>query len=543
MRTVDVPRRRFAIEAGAAAFLVLLHLVLYRKIFRLWWVYDDSNLLLTMFNNAFSKVWLSHDVWPQQLFTPLMYTAFKALWALFGIDPLRWWAMHLALACVTAISLYAAARRFLDVGPSLAGATIFAVGVPLCSLVTQLSTIHYFIALTFCSFATIAWVASMQRQRIAFALLSALLYFAALLAKEIAAPLPLLLVFLPAGDVRTRWRRIPAHAFALIVYLLWRRMVIGTALGAYSWVIDRNELPAVLLHLPWKLLRAAAGRNLPLGLLLIAAMGIVIATALRRRNRIYLMLAALAAAIGPILLVAKDIHPRYTVALWLVWAFAFAAAAGALANGRLRVALLIVIPLLAIVVNRQEWGREFTIRQQMSDEARFFFDIEPGGMLRRPATPPPVMREWYGIKAKLGKPAGAICFYDDYYLCANDVTGRRVWEYDTSKRMLVEISPDIPRIAQQHCSSIRTTAPLSATFDINGDELHWDLGPYDQGRYSALLGEGLEAWELPRRSALNLHGAFQLALRVRYDSPEGWTTYSPVFALDFAKQTDVAWRR
>lgn len=533
-------------DAVAVAVLVLAHLVLYRKVVRLWWVYDDSNLLRFLFETHWTDAWVSRDVWPQQLFTPLMFTAFEAQWALFGIDPSRWYVVHLALACVTAIALYAAARMHLDAGPSLAGAVVFIVGTPLCSLVTQLSTVHYFIAITLGALSVMAWTAGRWR-------VSAFLYFFALLAKEIMAPLPLLLWFLPRASAEegrpgeapgAPQKRILFHVLALAAYLVWRRVVIGAFLGAYSWVIELHEWPRLLVLLPWKVIKAASGKHLTLGLVLITLMAIVIAMAMRNRRAVVLLIVALAVAFGPILPVAKDIHPRYAVMPWMAWSFAFAAAAATLRASRVRTTLLVIVPLLAIVVNRQEWGREIGIRQQMSDEARFFFhDMPPHGLLRRPATPPPVMREWNLIKSRVGKPTGATCFYDDFYLCVNDVRGRPVWEYDPATRALIDVTAKIPDVARSHCPAIRTAAPLTVRFDIRGQELHWEFGPYAGGRYSALLGEGLEAWEMPRRSALNLPGVAALSVRVRYESPEGWTTYSDPIGLDFARQADVTWRR
>lgn len=533
-------------DAAAAAALVLLQLVLYRKVLRLWWVYDDSNLLRFLFDTRWTDAWVSREVWPQQLFTPLMFTAFELQWAAFGIDPSRWYVVHLALSCVTAIALYAAARRFFDVGPSLAGAAIFIVGTPLCSLVTQLSTVHYFLAITLGALSVIAWTAGR-------AWVSAVLYFVALLAKEIVAPLPLLLWFLPGGATAASAVGRPAgeapaaplkHLVALGVYLIWRRAVIGAFLGAYSWVIEPGEWPRLLALLPWKVIQAAAGKGLILGLILIAIMAIVIALALRDRRAVVLLLVALAVAFGPILPVAKDIHPRYAVMPWMAWSFAFAAAVAMIRDGRVRTALLVIVPLLAIVVNRQEWGREIGIRQRMSAESRFFFEaMPPNGLLRLPATPPPNMREWNLIKTRLGKPAGATCFYDDYFLCANDVAGRPVWEYDDAARTLVDVTAKIPAIAKSHCSAIRAEAPLSVRFDIRQQELHWEFGPYAEGKYSALLADGLEAWDMPRRSALNLPGVATLSVRVRYESPQGWTTYSPPIGLDFVKQADASWQR
>jgi len=510
-------------DFAAAALLLLLELVLYRKILRLWWVYDDSSLFRIILETRPLEAWTSARVWPQQLFTPLMMSAFEAQYALFGLDAHRWYIVFLAIIAITSIAIYAAARQYLEVPYALAGTTLFLLGTPLCSLVTQLSTVHYFIALTFGSLALIAWSKRLDA-------LSAVLFFVAILAKEIIVPLPLLLLFLPP---RRELRRLITHAIALVVYFAWRRAVIGTFLGAYSWIIGRDEWPRLALLLPWKVIKAAAGPHLAIGLVLLAVMAIVIAARIRNYP---LLLVALAVAIGPILPVSKDLHPRYIVAFWLAWSFAFAAA-------RPHWAFLVAVPLLAIVVNRQEWGKEIVLRQRMSAEAEFYLQMASDDLLRLPATPPPVMREWNVIKTHLGMPPSGPYFYDDFYLCVNDVSGRDVWEYDPRQRIIINVSARIPTIAKNHCSSMRNAAPLSARFHFGHSEMHWDFGPYASGRYSILLGDGHEAWVMPRQDALNLPVVHALAVRVRYESPQGWTTYSPVIEIDDQRKCDVAWRR
>jgi hypothetical protein len=54
---------------------------------------------------------------------------------------------------------------------------------------------------------------------------------------------------------------------------------------------------------------------------------------------------------------------------------------------------------------------------------------------------------------------------------------------------------------------------------------------------------GIQAFEIPRHDALNLPGMSGIAMRIRYDSPAGWTTYSPEIAIDFARNPVVKWRR
>ena len=48
---------------------------------------------------------------------------------------------------------------------------------------------------------------------------------------------------------------------------------------------------------------------------------------------------------------------------------------------------------------------------------------------------------------------------------------------------------------------------------------------------------------MPGKDAYRVGGMPGIALRVRYDAPEGWTTYSPELVLDFAKQPHYEWQR
>ncbi len=207
-------------------------------------------------------------------------------------------------------------------------------------------------------------------------------------------------------------------------------------------------------------------------------------------------------------------------------------------------ALMAIVPLLMIVVNRQEWGYELGRSQRMSDEARFFFDMPPGTLLRGPIVPPAAMGEVNWLKTiHLRKPSGAMYFYDDYYLCANDVTGRRTWEYAPDRRAIVEITSGLPGLAQRHCGAIRNDVALFAEFDYRDASLFWKFGPYREGRYRVLFVNGQQAFDVPREAGFRLPDLPGLTLRIRYDSPEGWTTYSPDIALDFVRRPRMAWRR
>jgi hypothetical protein len=528
----------------AVFVLGILHLLLYRKVVRLWWTYDDVNNLRSVIQFPFHSPFVDGRVWPQQLFTPFMLLAAEAKLAMFGFDTSGWYVAHLVLAVAATLAVYAALRCFIEPVPALAGTAVYVAGVPYTAIVVQLSTVHYSIAVGFAACAVITYVVALRRSLRIVAAGSAVLYLAAMLAKEIAVPLPLVIIALPVRDLRTRMRYAAPHALALLLYFAWRHAVLGTFLGAYSWVIEPDEWPRLIGLLPWKVARASLGPNVILNLLLVALIVMAVAAAIRTRHALALLLVAAMVTLAPVLPVSKELHRRYALGPWLAVSIAFAIAIHLLGKRRLAMVLLCTVPALAIVVNRQQWGREFGLRMRMSDEARFYFEMPEGGLLRNPATAAPTMRELSWLKTEvLHQTAGGTAFYDDYFLCVNDATGKRVWQYEPEKRAVVEITSRIAGIAKRHCSSIRNDVPLSATFWYARSALRWDLGPYREGRYSALLANGLQAGEIQPRDGLYLPGATGVAVRVRYESPDGWTTYSPELALDFVRQPRMNWSR
>ncbi|HEV7425206.1 MAG TPA: hypothetical protein VGQ46_02480 [Thermoanaerobaculia bacterium] len=534
-------RRPAAVDAFACAALVILTVLLYRRVLGLWLTYDDANILRTTFDYPFLDVFTNPRVWPQQLFTPLLMVAFHVMRRVFGFDPGRFYVLQLAIAALTFVLVYAAVRQFLDWKRAFAAAALFALGPPVCSVVVQLSTIHYLLAIAFCALAVIAYAAAVRRLSVAMNVVSVLCYLLAMLSKEVAIPLPLLLIALPLRDARTRMRFAIGHGVAAITYFLWRHAVLGTFLGAYGWQIDAAEWPRLLVLLPLRIMEGAAGAGLTAGLLVIVLMTLTIAFAIRSRGALVLLVVAIVVAGAPLIPLAKEVNRRYVAVPWLAWSIAFAAATTR-RDKRLAVALLVGVPLLAIAANRAEWRKEFPLRRRMSEEARFYFyDMPPDALLRNALIPPAALGEVQWLRTiHFGRPAGG-WFYDDIFLCSGGVGGKRVFGFEGHQ--IVDMTPRIGDIAKQFCGSIRNDPPLSADFRFRNPALYWSLGPYADGKYSAVIANGVQAFEIPRRDALKLPGMPGITLRIRYDSPAGWTTYSPEIAIDFVRHPDVNWHR
>ena len=532
-------RRRLAIDAAIVTLLAGVVWVLYHKVTNLWLTLDDAYTIHVTVEHGLRSFFFDGAVWPQKLYTPLLLVATEGELGAFGLDIARWYLVQLAMTAASVVAFYALMRLYFDQLAASAAALMFVVAVPLCSLTMSLSGVHYFVAFVLGAVATIAYVMALRRDRFPIALLSALLYLIGMLAKETVVPLAILLPFLPERDWRARARFAVPHGAALVAYLALRRTVIGTFIGGYGWAILPGEWPRLIVTLPWRLALAMGG----IGPLLLIAIGVVFA--LRNRRAVVLFIVALALAIGPIVPVSKVMQPRFALMPWLVLSITFVAGVRTLNRRAVATALLVVAPLVTIAANRREWRDEFNLTRRMSDEARFFFfDIPPNGLLRAPAVPPAAMGELNWLKTTyMHRQAGASWFYDDFFLCSAGTNGKRAWQYDPASRVIVELTPGLAQNSQRFCGAIHTAAPLSVEFHHRGETLVWHFGPDPDGAYRVLLANGQQAFDVPAVAAFRVGDLPGITLRVRYQSPSGWVTYSPDFALDFVRHPDVSWHR
>ena len=76
-----------------------------------------------------------------------------------------------------------------------------------------------------------------------------------------------------------------------------------------------------------------------------------------------------------------------------------------------------------------------------------------------------------------------------------------------------------------------------------GTGISWSMGPYADGRYRFVLGDGAVAFGMPRTGGFLLRQLAPISLRVKYEAPEGWVTYSPELRIDPATKEVVRLRR
>jgi hypothetical protein len=574
----------------ATVALAGLPWALYGAALGLWWTQDDFFQLRFASDHGPAEYSLDPEVWrrlPNRVLSPLLFASYDLDLALAGLHPPAFYAHQLLALGLAALALYGVLRLWLAPGWCLAGGVVFLLGPPVAALAPALMARHYPEAVLLALLSAGAFVAAERRSgsagedgrpqavagaepvanlgapaAAAWALtgLSAVLYLAACLAKEIAVPLPALLALLPAGRPRSRLRLLVPHGAGLVLYLGYRIWMLGTPLGGYGWVVTAGEWPGLALRLPARLAREVAGPG-PWGWAVLAglAAGVLLHAARGRRAAALLGVGVLAAVL-PILPVAAEVAPRYAVPAWLILAAALPGAAHRLAggagrgSGRRRAALGVALTLLlaaAFAANRQAWSRHYGLAARMSAENRGFLELGPGEHIRHPAGPTAAMEALPGFaRDLLGRRAEGGWFYDDLYLCERPRTVRGVWSYDPSANRLRDVSHELPTLRRRHCGAIRWRAPLEAAFRWRGDVLSWELGPYDdaggpagpgEGGYAVLFEDGRARIPVPRRGAFGVGPRGEMTIRLAFASPENWTTYSP--PLELREGEDLTWRR
>jgi hypothetical protein len=529
-----------------AAILITVAL-LYRKVTRLWWIWDDTYLLHIVSEHRLLDYFRDGSVWlsmPQQLFTPLLTASYHLELALFGLRPVPFYVVHLIELAAIATALAFALRLWMSREAAACAAFLFLVGTPTAVMATQLMLMHYIESVLLSIIAAALFARGVRSGRKLPAIASALLYLLAMLAKEIAVPLVLVLLILPERDLRARLRAMWPHGLALVIYFAWRYAILGKLIGGYAWTFGPGEIPMLLMRTLGRIAGTFAGPRLAMGIPLVLLVVVGIVLRIRSRFSVVAIAIAFAAAIAPIVPVAVHYENRFAWCAWTCAAIVFAAGTDTLRNRRLALSMMIAAPLLGAMVNRQQWKSEFILAKRMSDEGRVFTDLEAADFIRAPAIPPGEMFQVAWVKEfLLHRPAGTMWFCDDLYLCSGN-RPRRVFGYDERTKQVREMTAEIPAIASRYCASIRPNEPLALHFHYGllRHLLTWDLGPYDAG-YRVVSGNGFLAYDVERHDGLQLFGMKELKLQVRYRSPQGWVTYSPELSLDFSRDQELTWRR
>ncbi|MFH1969995.1 MAG: hypothetical protein ABIJ53_06720 [Verrucomicrobiota bacterium] len=555
----------------AALALAAATWMLYGSVCSGWWHYDDAAHLWFVIRH--DRIWQYFAMpevsraFSEASLVPWAAMLYRLIYVFCGIEhPGAAYAMQL-------LSLFAVAwmtRVLLGLWVCTAwawlGAFLFLLGAPVMHVAHELMTVHYVQGLFFALIAAYGFVCALRSRTWWPAVAGGFCYLLAVTAKEIYLPLPILLLFLPESTWKQRGLKALPFLIVLTAYLPWRWFMLGALVGGYQSHAPGPGIVQVcqaLWHIPVMILGAdGLGR----GVMIAGLGGLALLVGLGWRKIAFGLvgLFALLGPLAPLTLFPGLVSPnRYLLVVWWGMATACALIMERLSCGHrwrghswqvwVALALWAAVSLAAGREMLREQRRSQSWIDSYETQGRFLWAASGDRIfLIRP--PFHVARYVAAIKRELGGVGSAPIVIDDHadleiqtrlglvYGAAR--SNASVWAYNESCRRMEEITEEFRRQqAESRARVLESALRIDLRFEKHAAQ--WRLGPYEQGNYLMVrLAEGrvLDRIIFLPQGQRDATGGGVFDFFLRYDSPEDWTTYSPVLRFDRQKG-GVVWRR
>jgi hypothetical protein len=561
---MSMPDRRDAAWCGRAdlaAALALLLLVIgcWHGITAAFWRADDPALVLHALQSPGLAAFTDPADWqrlsPSNL-TPWVTLSFKLDLALAGPDPAAFYLHQLLSAVLVALAAYALARRVLPAAWALLLVVLGLAGAPTAAVTELLMTRHYLEGLLFALLSLLAFLQA-RGGSAGWAWAGAAAYALAASAKEVYVPLVLVLACLPEARLAggqaqgpARWRLLLPYVLVALGYVVWRRLMLGDAVGGYgageSLLSARSagamahavaRFPADLFGRAWPAVMVLALLASPLALwgrwrwLAFAAVA---------GAAVLLPLWPLAAAPG---LNGPD---RYLYLLWWTLAAGLVALLRG-ASSRLPMAvrqrdalglgLGALLVLAAALQSAQAAGPRRELMRAFDAVGRFMVATDARSAFVAPDVV--LATHWYVTAlCEIRQRSGADCPQALIPGWALDDRVQRLAVYDPATGAMADASDRIAK-ERRRAAAIDQTRPLSITLALDGRFARWQLGPYRDGQYF-LVSPVLGRYPMPPQGVLRTT-LREVPLQVQFDAREGWRTASPVLVARAGQP--LAWSR
>lgn len=511
-----------------------------------WWRWDDPTHLTFVRTHDLAEYLFDPTVW-QQLspvnFTPWLSFSYELDSALFGLRPEAHYAHQLISLWLAAALTFFVLKLWLPPWWSFLGALLFLLGSPVYVIAEQLMARHYVEGLVFALAATWFFIRGTRNSMIVFSLVGAFFYFLALISKEIYAPLILLFPIIASGSLALRARHLLPFVFVLLIYIPWRFYMLEMSIGGYSPIatldplLTLNELasiPSLLLGAGW--LGLASGTSL----------AIFIIYFLRKYpKRVLVLIWLLFLILAP--LIPLTIWPglggqdRFLFLPWWMTSFATVWAGAHLTQPGLAHPLRIVAALaLFLLVSVAATSQASLIKHSLESvhiekevQGRFLWTAGHENVVY--LSPAVASMFWdYGkilelrSLARNGEPIPMV-IADESQI--PNLSGSAIvpWSYDETCQCMIDISDQLELRLKSWKEKVRDV-PITVNVTHKAHTFSWELGPYIQGQYSVIA---VELGKIPLPAPQGYHRSsiqFREA-RIRYDSPDGWSAYSPSFQI------------
>ena len=523
------------------------------------WRWDDSVILLHIVEFELPQTFLLPQVWQELSRTnlmPLLVASFNLDLALFGLEPQLFYAHQLLVILLVAAALYSLLRLYVQKSFAVVGSLLFLIGSPVAIVAQQLMSRHYIEGLLFCLTALICQINYLRRHNLVWLVAGTFLYLLAVLAKEIYVPLVILLLFVPESRFSVRIKGACPHILVALTYVFWRTNMLGSMLGGYTdpaVYFDPAFVPQVMgtfITFPRLLLGEFWLLPTLCYVALITTYGFVC--------RSWMLFSALVLALVLLPLVPLVQSPginspdRYLLLPWCVVIFSLIYCASSLyQRPNIEVALwqrmaigIVIISVAGVAFSRQ---REVAANVlETADEYDVLAEFIWAGEESQSFVPGPETNQafWFitglrDLKTRwLAGQSSPVPVPDDIFL--NATTGV-LFEYSKDCRCMLDISETIASRRTALQSSLDAEAELRLQITYEDGQFAWDVGPYQAGNY-AFVSQDMGKVPVPPQGQVGATIPDGAALLLRYDSPQGWVTYSSPHQV-FRTPTAIAWAR
>ena len=283
--------------------------------------------------------------------TPWLPLTYDINLALFGLNPLGYYAHQLASLCLAAYMSFLLLRLWVGLGWAILGATLFLIGLPTVYIAQELMTGHYLEGLIFACIAIYGFVRAIRGNSRYWLLLGVLGYALACTCKEIYVPIPVLLLALPEGDWKKRLCFVAPFLAVTLIYLCWRTIILGTVVGGYAHELSKHVFSLSKILLAYIKLPTLLFRHNLLGYLALAALAMLLVFNTTRRGWLLVLGAAgaLLLPLAPLALFGLSQGPsRYLFLVWWAVAMGTAVLAGGDSRHLARPLCLVLVAFISV---------------------------------------------------------------------------------------------------------------------------------------------------------------------------------------------------
>ena len=487
--------------------------------------------------------------------TPWIIFSFEADVNLFGLETIGFRLHHLLSLSFTALASFFFMRLWLTPLWSFLGVILFLLAPPTWMIAQGLFLRHYLEGLLFSLISLSLFVIALRKENQKIAWIGSLSYLLALTAKEIYAPLILILFFMPESHFKQRLKYAISYIIIALVYLPWRFYLLGAAVGGYTGHFLSENVFKTFSRLPD--VYALIMGNHPISYIVSLTIILLLINLIffRKINALLVIISALIIFIPifPVLyLIGADVqHLRlFFVVGWAASYFtAFVLDRCAASLQKPQLIFVVYLSLAGVLLYQTGAYRQKilpTLAEIKAHETFLLTENNKKIIFVSPTAPAMIESEFLPRLAHLKKlitqqypPELA---FDEIHLARFETTAKETWTYSPRCFCLINITEYVaPRLADWRSKIIEKPLFIEITGIGEGTlaESNYKMGPYTDGKYYLVDKSFKTALTFQKDYITNKPTEFYL----RYDSPAGWISYSPVLNLVPQPGAKLIWQR